>query len=217
MWFPFKVKVSAGVWALQIPLPGFSGPFSATHGHGVTIRIRYFHVSDVQCSSLKITCSWDTSILCDDRPSFNLHFFYFYLPTAIPLTFLSSGSLRDGESLAGNECRGCLISASVCRANWTGSGHFPSLLMLRGWCGNFGYFGLTLKEKRRNWLPSETGYRQSKMWPICCGQFISFHIATYTIYNMCLFVCLFFYVWALIWWKKCHECDEFVSFYLRLK
>ncbi|KAI4803082.1 hypothetical protein KUCAC02_006639 [Chaenocephalus aceratus] len=78
-----EVKVSAGVRA------GFSGPFSATHGHGVTIRIRYFHVSNVQCSSLKSTCSWDTSILCDDRPSFNLHLFYFYLPTAIPLTFLS--------------------------------------------------------------------------------------------------------------------------------
>lgn len=82
-------------------------------------------------------------------------------PNPPPLCPLSMWSQREGESLAGNKCKECVISASVCRANQIrnqGTDNFPfcSLSALRGRWRNFGYFGLTLKEKRSNWLPLET-------------------------------------------------------------
>ncbi|KAF0029759.1 hypothetical protein F2P81_018864 [Scophthalmus maximus] len=62
-----EVKVGAGV-GRRVFSASLSGRYSATSRRGVTSRIRYFHVSSVQCSSLEITCSRDTSIFHDDGP-----------------------------------------------------------------------------------------------------------------------------------------------------
>ena len=134
-----------------------SGRSSATSRHGLTSRNGYFHVSNVQCSSLEITCSWDTSIFRDDGPPHIPSIYTSFLPLN-PFPW----SQRDGGSLAGNECRGCVISASVCRANRMSNERVDIFLAAPCPCsgedgGIFGYFGPVLKERRSNWLPSETG------------------------------------------------------------
>lgn len=77
-----------GSWVLSARLPG---PASATSRRGLTSRIRYYHVSNVQRSSLQIACSWGTSIFRDDGPPCLKSILLLPLKpplSSIPLTFL---------------------------------------------------------------------------------------------------------------------------------
>lgn len=99
-----------------------SGRSSAAIRHGVTIRIGYFCVSDVRQSGNRPAPGMHQSCTMTALPHLPPIYTSFFFSPLPPNHFSphfspATRSLRDGESLAGNECRGCVISASVCRAN----------------------------------------------------------------------------------------------------
>lgn len=101
---------------------------------------------------------------------------------------LSAWSLRDEESLAGNECSACVISTSVCRANRMrnrGVGIFLTALRLRSGEDEGISVILALLWRRDVVIGSP---RRLTSVRAKCAQFAaagSFHITTYTMYNRC--------------------------------
>lgn len=213
----FPLKVSAGVRTVarsSVFSARLSGLSSATSQCGVTSCIGYFHVSNVQCSSLEITHSWDTSIFCDDGPPpIFLPFIFLLLLNPLFPTFpvhfsLTTQSLRDWESLAGNECRQCVISVSVCGANPTGNDTVDIFLAapcprFRERWGNFGLFWLRSEGDVVIGSPRRLASVRAK-----CAQFAaasSFHIDTYTMYNRCASPSLSSGRMKQLWFSPCSE------------